>query len=168
MALGHVIAIGSRLSYDPNMTQPSALKTFLWFQNDLEEALAFYRETFKDVVVREENRMGEGAPLFTADFTIFGHEFIGMCIEGGPAFNSAISLSIQCDGQEETDRLWAAITKEGAEGQCGWCTDKWGVSWQITPMQMRDFLGHEDPEKAQKNWESLRSMGKIQLSDFVS
>lgn len=168
MALGHVIAIGSRLSYDPNMTQPSALKTFLWFQNDLEEALAFYRETFKDVVVREENRMGEGAPLFTADFTIFGHAFIGMCIEGGPAFNSAISLSIQCDGQEETDRLWAAITKEGAEGQCGWCTDKWGVSWQITPMQMRDFLEHEDPEKAQKNWESLRSMGKIQLSDFVS
>ncbi len=168
MALGHVIAIGSRLSYDPNMTQPSALKTFLWFQNDLEEALAFYRETFKDVVVREENRMGEGAPLFTADFTIFGHEFIGMCIEGGPAFNSAISLSIQCDGQEETDRLWAAIRKEGAEGQCGWCTDKWGVSWQITPMQMRDFLGHEDPEKAQKNWESLRSMGKIQLSEFVS
>ena len=83
MALGHVIAIGSRLSYDPNMTQPSALKTFLWFQNDLEEALAFYRETFKDVVVREENRMGEGAPLFTADFTIFGHEFIGMCIKAG-------------------------------------------------------------------------------------
>ena len=168
MALGHVIAIGSRLSYNPNMTQPSALKTFLWFQNDLEEALAFYRESFKDVVVREENRMGEGAPLFTADFTIFGHEFIGMCIEGGLAFNSAISLSIQCDGQEETDRLWAAITKEGAEGQCGWCTDKWGVSWQITPMQMRDFLGHEDPEKAQKNWESLRSMGKMQLSEFVS
>ena len=150
------------------MTQPTSLKTFLWFQNDLEEALTFYKETFKDVVVREENRMGEGAPLFTADFTVYGHEFIGMCIEGGPAFNSAISLSIQCDGQEETDRLWAAITKDGKEGQCGWCTDKWGVSWQITPLQMRDYLGNSDPAKAQKNWAALRAMTKIQLSDFFA
>jgi predicted 3-demethylubiquinone-9 3-methyltransferase (glyoxalase superfamily) len=145
-----------------------SLKTFLWFQKDLEEALNFYKATFKDVVVREENRMGEGAPLFTADFSIYGHEFIGMCIEGGPEFNSSISLSIQCDGQEETDRLWAAITAEGEAGQCGWCKDKWGVSWQITPLQMRDFLGHSDPTKAQANWGILRNMGKIQLSDFLS
>lgn len=150
------------------MSKPSSLKTFLWFNNDLEAALNFYKATFKDVVVREENRMGEGAPLFTADFTIFGHEFIGMSIEGGPAFNSAISLSIQCDDQEETDRLWAAITSEGEAGRCGWCTDKWGVSWQITPFQMREYLGHPDPEKAQKNWGILRNMGKIQLSDFLS
>jgi len=144
-----------------------SLKTFLWFQKDLEEALIFYKATFKDVVVREENRMGEGAPLFTADFSIYGHEFIGMCIEGGPEFNSSISLSIQCDGQEETDRLWAAITAEGEAGQCGWCKDKWGISWQITPLQMRDYLGHSDPTKAQANWGILRNMGKIQLSDFL-
>ncbi len=150
------------------MTEPTVLKTFLWFQNDLEEALNFYKRTFKDVVIKEENRIGEGAPVFTADFTIFGHEFIGMCIEGGPKFNSSISLSIQCDGQAETDRLWAAITAEGEAGQCGWCTDKWGVSWQITPLQMREYLGHSDPEKAQKNWGILRDMGKIQLSDFLS
>jgi len=152
------------------MSTPSkshSLKTFLWFQKDLEEALIFYKATFKDVVVREENRMGEGAPLFTADFSIYGHEFIGMCIEGGPEFNSSISLSIQCDGQEETDRLWAAITAEGEAGQCGWCKDKWGVSWQITPLQMRDYLGHSDPTKAQANWGILRNMGKIQLSDFL-
>jgi len=111
--------------------------------------------------------MGEGAPLFTADFSIYGHEFIGMCIEGGPEFNSSISLSIQCDGQEETDRLWAAITAEGEAGQCGWCKDKWGISWQITPLQMRDYLGHSDPTKAQANWGILRNMGKIQLSDFL-
>jgi predicted 3-demethylubiquinone-9 3-methyltransferase (glyoxalase superfamily) len=91
-----------------------------------------------------------------------------MCIEGGPAFNSAISLSIQCDGQEETDRLWAAITKEGAEGQCGWCTDKWGVSWQITPMQMREYLGNSNPEIAQQNWQALREMKKIDLTLFKS
>jgi predicted 3-demethylubiquinone-9 3-methyltransferase (glyoxalase superfamily) len=148
------------------MTKPSSLKTFLWFNKDLEDALDFYKATFKEVAVREENRMGE--VLFTVDFTIFGHEFIGMCIEGGPAFNSAISLAIQCDGQEEVDRLWAAITAEGEAGRCGWCTDKWGVSWQITPMQMRDYLSNPDPDKAQKNWGILRNMGKIQLSDFLA
>ena len=147
------------------MTKPSSLKTFLWFNKDLEDALDFYKVTFKEVAVREENRMGE--VLFTVDFTIFGHEFIGMCTEGGPAFNSAISLAIQCDGQEEVDRLWAAITGEGEAGRCGWCTDKWGVSWQITPMQMRDYLSNPDPDKVQKNWGILRNMGKIQLSDFL-
>ncbi len=150
------------------MTKPASLKTFLWFQSNLEEALNFYKETFKDVEIYEENRMGEGAPLFTADFSIYGHQFIGMSIEGGPVFNTAISLSIQCDGQEETDRLWAAITAQGKAGQCGWCTDKWGVSWQITPAQMRDYLGNPDPEKAQRNWQALRSMGKIELSEFVA
>ena len=150
------------------MTKPASLKTFLWFQSDLEAALNFYKETFKDVEIFEENRMGEGTPLFTADFSIYDHQFIGMSIEGGPVFNTAISLSIQCDGQEETDRLWAAITAEGKAGQCGWCTDKWGVSWQITPVQMRDYLGNPDPEKAQRNWQALRSMGKIELSEFVA
>jgi len=150
------------------MTKPASLKTFLWFQSDLEAALNFYKETFKDVVIYEVNRMGEGAPLFTADFSIYGHEFIGMSIEGGPAFNSAISLSIQCDGQEETDRLWAAITEEGQAGQWGWCTDKWGVSWQITPRQMSDYLSHPDPAKAEQNWGIMRTMGKFQLSDFIA
>jgi predicted 3-demethylubiquinone-9 3-methyltransferase (glyoxalase superfamily) len=149
--------------------QPTALKTFLWFQNDLEGALAFYMQTFGEaVVVREENRMGEGAPLFTADFTIFGHEFIGMSIEGGPKFNESISLSIQCDGQEEADRIWKALTTDGEEGQCGWCKDKWGVSWQVTPLQMRDYLGNSNPEIAQHNWQALREMKKIELSAFRS
>ena len=149
--------------------QPTALKTFLWFQSDLEGALAFYKQTFGEaVVVREENRMGEGEPLFTADFTIFGHEFIGMCIDGGPKFNDSISLSIQCDGQEETDRIWKALTTEGEEGQCGWCKDKWGVSWQVTPLQMRDYLGNSNPEIAQHNWQALREMKKIELSAFTS
>ncbi|MEI6041581.1 MAG: VOC family protein [Actinomycetes bacterium] len=151
------------------MTESSALKTFLWFQNDLEGALAFYKKTFGQAVeILEENRMGPGAPLFTADFKIFGHEFIGMCIDGGPKFNESISLSIQCDGQEETDRIWSAITADGEEGQCGWCKDKWGVSWQITPLQMREYLGNSDPEIAQHNWQALRGMRKIELSGFKS
>lgn len=149
------------------MSNSPKLKTFLWFQNDLEGAIQFYKETFKDVEVREENRMQADAPLFTADFTIFGHEFIGMAIEGGPKFNEAISLSIQVDGQAEVDRLWDAITRDGEAGLCGWCKDKWGVSWQITPLQMREYLGHTNPEIAAKNWQALRQMKKIVLADFT-
>ena len=149
------------------MAASPQVKTFLWFQSDLDSALSFYTKTFIDVLVREENR-NEAGELFTADFTICGHEFIAMCHTGGPEFNSSISISIQCDGQQETDRLWSAITAEGAEGQCGWCTDKWGVSWQITPLQMRDFLGHPDQKIAQHNWQALRGMKKIELSQFRS
>jgi predicted 3-demethylubiquinone-9 3-methyltransferase (glyoxalase superfamily) len=149
------------------MSSQPLLKTFLWFSSNLDEALNFYKETFVNVVVKEENRNDAGN-LFTADFSIYGHDFIAMCHEGGPEFNSSISLSIQCDGQRETDRLWSAITSDGEEGQCGWCTDKWGVSWQITPVQMRDYLTHSVPEIAQHNWQALRAMKKIELSQFKS
>lgn len=142
------------------MTNPAEIRTFLWFNDGLEEALNFYKETFKEVKVYEENRM-DGV-LFTADFEIFGHRFIGMNTPGGPTFNDSISISVQCDGQDETDRLWDAITREGQAGRCGWCKDKWGLSWQITPFQMRDYLAG-NPE----NWQILRDMTKIVLSDFV-
>lgn len=137
----------------------SEVRTFLWFQSGLDEALAFYKATFTDVKVHEENLMD--GKLFTADFEIHGHRFIGMCIEGGPEFNDSISISVQCDGQEETDRLWNAITAEGKAGQCGWCKDKWGVSWQITPFQMRDYLSSNPA-----NWQILQGMTKIVLKEF--
>lgn len=146
------------------MASDSFLKTFLWFNSDLDEALNFYKSIFKDVIVHEENRVD--GKLFTADFTIFGHNLIGMNIEGGPKFNESISLSIQCDGQEETDRLWDAITGEGEAGQCGWCKDKWGVSWQVSPFQMRNYLSDPDPAKQAYAWEALRNMKKIVLKDF--
>ncbi len=148
------------------MTQASTLKTFLWFNSGLQEALSFYKATFGDQMkVAEENLVNPD--LFIADFAIYGHEFIGMNTPGGESFNTSISLSIQVDGQEETDRLWDAITRNGASGKCGWCTDKWGISWQVTPYQMRDFVGHSDGEKAKQNWGILMGMTKIQLSEFV-
>lgn len=149
------------------MPVPSQLKTFLWFDGGLGEALSFYQETFKDVVVHSRTP-GPDGELFTADFTILGHEFIGMNAAGGPKFNDSISLSINCDGQDEVDRLWKAITTEGKAGRCGWCVDKWGLSWQVSPIQMRDYLGDPDPVKQAYAWEALRNMTKIQLSDFVA
>ena len=147
------------------MTQPSALRTFLWFDGRLDEALSFYKRIFGDVVVHGENRMPDGT-LFTADFAVYGHEFIGLNWAGGPAFNEAISLSISCDGQEETDRLWDAITADGKPGNCGWCTDPFGVSWQVTPIQMRDHLENPDPDKAAYAMTALRGMGKIVIRDL--
>jgi len=127
----------------------------------------FYKEIFGDHM-RVSAADLANRNLFTADFAIYGHEFIGMNTPGGDPFNNSISLSIQVDGQDETDRIWSAITTNGQPGRCGWCTDKWGVAWQVTPLQMRDFVGHPDREKAERNWGILREMTKIQLSDFVS
>jgi len=148
------------------MTQPSTLKTFLWFNEGLQEALAFYKATFGEAMVVADEHLNN-PNLFTADFSIYGHEFIGMCTPGGDRFNNAISLSVQVDGPEETDRLWDAITTSGAPGRCGWCTDKWGVNWQVTPFQMSDFVGHPDQAKREANWGVLRNATKIQLSDFI-
>jgi predicted 3-demethylubiquinone-9 3-methyltransferase (glyoxalase superfamily) len=79
-----------------------------------------------------------------------------------------ISLSIECDGQEETDRLWNAITKEGKAGQCGWCVDKFGVSWQVSSKQMREHLGNPDPVKADYAMQAMRKMGKIVIRDLYA
>lgn len=148
------------------MTQKPTLRTFLWYNDGLRDALKFYKATFgADMDVADEHLANE--QLFTADFAIYGHQFIGMNTPGGEIFNSAISLSIQVDGQDETDRLWQALTAKGEPGQCGWCKDQWGVSWQVTPYQMRDYVGNPDQAIAQQNWGILRGMTKIQLSDFV-
>lgn len=146
------------------MTTSPVLKTFLWFNGQMDEALDFYKEHM-GAVVRSENR--PNGQLFTADFTIYGHEFIGMNWPGGPQFNDAISLSLNVDGQAEVDRLWNAITAEGKPGQCGWCHDKWGVTWQVSPIQMRDYLENPDPEVASYANEALRKMTKIVIEDFT-
>ena len=144
--------------------QKTSLKTFLWFSGGLEEALDFYTATFGDVVILSKNRMGD--VLFTADFSIFGHDFIGMNWAGGDKFNDSISLSLNVDGQEEVDRLWNAITAEGREGQCGWCYDKWGLTWQVSPIQMRQWLENPDQETREYANNALRGMKKIVIDEL--
>ena len=148
------------------MTQPSTLKTFLWYNKGLQDALKFYKATFGEAMVVSEESLNDEY-LFIAEFSIYGHKLVGMNVLGGETFNSSISLALQVDGQEETDRVWNAITAGGEPGRCGWCIDQWGVSWQVTPFQMGEFLGHPDPAKAQQNMGIMQQMGKIQLSDFI-
>ena len=137
------------------MTQATTLRTFLWFPEQLEEALNFYRETFRDVIVQREFRQDLDQPLFTADFSIYGHEFSAMNWAGGEAFTNAVSFSLWIDGQAETDRIWDAITAEGTVLNCGWCRDKFGITWQVSPIQMRDWLEHEDAAVRDYAWEGL-------------
>lgn len=147
------------------MALDSKIQTFLWFRNGLEDALAFYTETFGDVQVNGMERMPDGT-VFTADFHILGREFIGMCFDGGPAFNDAVSIMIQCEDQTEIDRYWNALTKDGEEVACGWCRDKWGVTWQIVPKNLRDFLGHPDPVIRDRINTHFRTMRKIVIAEL--
>lgn len=148
------------------MTKPTSLKTFLWFPGNMDEALAFYEATFTDFKIHSENRPAADKPRFTADFSIYDHDFIGMNWSGGPSFNDSISLSLNVDGQEEVDRLWHAITSKGKPGNCGWCTDEFGVTWQVSPIQMREHLENRDPEKAQYANAALMKMTKIVIQDL--
>ena len=149
------------------MTQPTSLKTFLWFDGNLGEAIDFYRETFgAGFELHSAGRPEADGRLMTADFAIYGHEFIGMGWPGGPEFNDSISLSLNVDGQAEVDRLWSAITTDGTAGQCGWCKDKFGLSWQVSPIQMRDWLQHKDPAVSAYAWAAMRKMGKIVIDDL--
>ena len=148
------------------MTLKTQLKTFLWFPGNMDDALAFYAKTFEDFVIKGENRPDPSKPRFTADFSIYGHDFIGMNWPGGPEFNDSISLSLNVDGQAEVDRLWNAITERGKAGQCGWCTDEFGIPWQVSPIQMREHLENPDPAKAMFANEALRKMTKIVIDEL--
>ena len=148
------------------MTRPTALRTFLWFPERLEEALDFYRETFRDVVVHKEFRQELDQPLFTADFSIYGHEFAAMNWAGSEGFTNAVSFSLAIDGQEEADRIWDAITAEGTAINCGWCRDKFGLTWQVSPIQMHDWLEHEDAEVRDYAWAAMGKMSRIVIDDL--
>lgn len=148
------------------MTQPTSLKTFLWYPGNMDDALAFYESIFTDFKIHSDNRPQEGKPRFTADFSIYGHNFIGMNWPGGDPFNQAISLSLNVDGQDEVDRVWDAITAKGKPGQCGWCTDEFGVTWQVSPIQMREHLENPDRTKAGYANQALMKMTKIIIEDL--
>lgn len=148
------------------MTTPTVLRTFLWFPDRLEEALDFYRATFRDVIVHSEFRQELDQPLFTADFSIYGHEFSAMNWQGSEGFTNAVSFSLNIDGQAETDRIWDAITAEGEALNCGWCRDKFGLTWQVSPIQMRDWLHHEDAQVRDYAWAAMETMTKIIIDDL--
>ena len=146
------------------MTKP-VLETFLWFDQPLDDILDFYVQVF-GANVKSTFRSESGA-IFAADFSIYGHDLVALSAQGGPKFTEAISLSLKLDGQAEVDRVWDALTTNGGQpGNCGWCIDPFGVSWQVTPAQMQMWLQNEDETKRAYAWKQLMQMHKIVLDDL--
>lgn len=143
----------------------------LWFERDAEEAASFYARTFPDSAVTGVHRApgdfpgGKQGDVLTVGFTVAGVPCIGL--NGGPAFrqSEAFSFQISTEDQAETDRLWDAIVGNGGQASaCGWCKDKWGLSWQITPRVLVEGITDPDPAVAQRVFAAMMTMGKIDIA----
>jgi 2-polyprenyl-6-hydroxyphenyl methylase/3-demethylubiquinone-9 3-methyltransferase len=151
------------------MTRNKAL-ICLWYEKDAQDAACFYAETFPDSSVGEVHKSPadnpsakQGEPL-TVDFTVLGIPCLGL--NGGPHFkqSEAFSFQVVTEDQEETDRYWNAIVGNGGEeSMCGWCKDKWGVSWQITPRILAEAMDGE-PGRARRVFEAMMTMRKIDIA----
>lgn len=142
----------------------------LWYDKDAEAAARFYAQTFPDSAVSAVHHApgdypsGKKGDVLTVEFTVFGVACLGL--NGGPIFkhNEAFSFQIATDDQEETDRYWNAIVGNGGEeSECGWCRDKWGISWQITPRVLTDALAVGGAE-AKRAFEAMMTMKKIDVA----
>ena len=143
----------------------------LWYDKDAEAAARFYAETFPDSKVGAVHRApsdypsGKKGDVLTVEFTVAGVACLGL--NGGPMFkhNEAFSFQIATDDQEETDRYWnAVIGNGGQESACGWCKDRWGVSWQITPLVLTRAITDPDPAVARRAFEAMMRMKKIDVA----
>jgi len=140
----------------------------LWFDGKAEEAMNFYTSIFKNSKVGNVTRYGEVGPgergsVMTATFEIAGQEFIAL--NGGPMFkfSPAISFVVHCETQEEVDHFWAKLLEGGAPQQCGWLTDKFGLSWQIVPTILPDMLQDKDAEKTTRVMQAMLKMVKLDI-----
>nr|WP_315250436.1 VOC family protein [uncultured Duganella sp.] len=142
----------------------------LWYDKDAEEAANFYAGVFPESAVTAVHRApsdypsGKAGDVLTVEFTVLGVACLGL--NGGPVFrhSEAFSFQIATDDQEETDRYWNAIVGNGgAESECGWCKDKWGLSWQITPRVLTDALV-EGGDVAQRAFQAMMTMQKIDVA----
>jgi len=143
----------------------------LWFDGDAEAAARFYTDTFPDSTLGAVHRApgdypsGQEGDALTVEFTVMGIPCLGL--NGGPAFKhcEAFSFQIATEDQAETDRYWNAIVGNGGqESPCGWCKDKWGISWQITPRLLVEAVAGGDPAAAKRAFAAMMGMRKIDVA----
>ena len=143
----------------------------LWYDGDALEAAEFYAATFPDSAVTAVHRApgdypaGKQGDVLTVEFTVMGIPCLGL--NGGPGVEHSLAFSFQVatDDQEETDRLWHAIVGNGGqESECGWCQDKWGLSWQITPRALSAAIADPDTAAARRAFQAMMTMRKIDIA----
>jgi 2-polyprenyl-6-hydroxyphenyl methylase/3-demethylubiquinone-9 3-methyltransferase len=145
----------------------------LWYERDALDAAQFYAATFPDSAVGRimhapgDYPSGKEGDVLTVEFTVMGIPCLGL--NGGPgvSHNIAFSFQVATDDQAETDRLWNAIVNNGGrESECGWCQDKWGISWQITPRVLTEAINDPDREAARRAFNAMMTMRKIDVAQI--
>jgi 2-polyprenyl-6-hydroxyphenyl methylase/3-demethylubiquinone-9 3-methyltransferase len=153
------------------MIEPAKNTICLWYDRDAEEAAHFYAKTFPNSSVESVHRApgdfpsGKEGDVLTVFFTVLGIPCLGL--NGGPAFkhSEAFSFQVATVDQEETDRYWNAIVGNGGqESACGWCKDKWGINWQITPVALTKAISDPDRAAAKRAFDAMMEMGKIDIA----
>ena len=149
----------------------SKISPCLWFDGQAEEAAALYTSLFPNSRIQRVNRSPGETPsgpegmVLTVDLTLDGEPYIAL--NGGPdfQFNEAISFSIDCEDQAEVDRYWDALIADGGEPSvCGWLKDRFGVSWQVVPKVLPEYLQSDDPEAAKRALEAMLKMTKLDVA----
>jgi 2-polyprenyl-6-hydroxyphenyl methylase/3-demethylubiquinone-9 3-methyltransferase len=156
-----------------DMITPAKNTICLWYDRDAEEAAQFYARTFPDSVVSDVFRApgdypsGKQGDVLTVSFTVLGIPCLGL--NGGPEIrhSEAFSFQVATADQAETDRYWNAIVGNGGQASvCGWCKDKWGVSWQITPIALIQAISDPDPAAARRAFDAMMQMSKIDIEEI--
>jgi predicted 3-demethylubiquinone-9 3-methyltransferase (glyoxalase superfamily) len=149
------------------MTGPK-ITPYLWFDNQAEEAANFYVGVFPNSHIVKVVRYGAAGPgppgsVMTVEFVLDGRPFVAL--NGGPhfKFTEAISFVVNCQSQEEVDHYWEKLSADGAEVQCGWLKDKFGLSWQIVPTVLPELLSNHDREKSQRVMKAMLAMKKLDI-----
>jgi predicted 3-demethylubiquinone-9 3-methyltransferase (glyoxalase superfamily) len=145
------------------------IRPCLWFDDQAEEAVNFYVSTFDDSRILSTSRYGEAGPgkpgsVMTVAFQLEGQQF--MALNGGPhfKFTPAISFFVNCETQEELDALWDRLLEGGSPSQCGWLTDRYGVSWQVVPSALGKLMSDPDPIKSERVMRAMLQMVKLDVA----
>ena len=144
------------------------ITTFLWFNDKAEEAANLYVSLFKNSKIDSISRYGDAGPgpkgsVMTVNFQLEGQKFIAL--NGGPhfRFTPAISLFVNCESQQEVDRLWDELSEGGKKDRCGWLQDRYGLSWQIIPVALMQLMSDPDKQKAGRVMKAMLAMDKIDV-----
>jgi len=144
---------------------------WLWFDTEGQEAADFYTSVFPNSRITEVTHYGSAGPrsdgtVMTVAFELDGQQLCAL--NGGPdfEFNEAVSFLVSCKDQEEVDHYWSNLSEGGEQGPCGWLKDRYGLSWQIIPKALNEFLSDPDREKAQRVMQAMLSMGKIEIESL--